>query len=310
MTITERIDQTTFIPDEYRRVVIPVPKSVKVELTSRCNYKCSFCAHGHLSGKHRDMDFQFFKCLVDSMLEAGVEELGVFYIGESTLYPHLADAIEYAKSSGMPYVFLTTNGSLATPSLLQKLMIAGLDSLKWSLNFSDSRQFSDIAGVKSSIYDKVLENIKVAHALRDGGGYKTRLYASSIRYDGEQLERMEKIVEEVKPYVDEHYWLPLYSFGGVTGDSKSVAGNPGRFEMMRPALPCWSVFKEGHVTCDGLLSACCFDSSDGWAMADLKEVSFKDGWNSLAYQYLRGRHLSGDVHGTPCEKCIYTTEER
>jgi MoaA/NifB/PqqE/SkfB family radical SAM enzyme len=305
MTITERIDRTTFIPEEYRGTVIPVPKSVKVELTSRCNYKCSFCAHGHLDGKHRDMDFQFFKCLARGMREAGVEELGLFYIGESMLYPHLVEAVKYAKEIGYPYVFLTSNGSLATPTLLQNLMIAGLDSLKWSLNFSDSLQFTEIAGVKRSIYDKVLENIKVAHALRNGGGYKTRLYASSIQYDGEQLQKMQQVVEDVRPYVDEHYWLPLYSFGGVTGDSKAVHGNPGRAGALRPPLPCWSVFKEGHVTCDGLLSACCFDSSNTWEMADLREVDFVEGWNSVAYQGLRKRHLEGDVHGTPCETCIY-----
>ena len=305
MTITERIDRTTFIPEEYRHTVIPMPKSVKVELTSRCNYKCSFCAHGHLKGKGVDMDLGFFKCLVQGIREAGVEELGVFYIGESMLYPHLVEAVRYAKEIGFPYVFLTSNGSLATVPLLQALMSAGLDSLKWSLNFSDPMQFREIAGVKQSVFERVLANIKAARALRDIGGYKTRLYASSIRYDGEQFQRMEKVVQDVLPYVDEHYWLPLYSFGGVTGDTKSVAGNPGRHDAMRPPLPCWSVFKEGHVTCDGMLSACCFDSSNAWAMADLTEVPFAEGWNSIAFQYLRGRHLDGDVHDTPCETCIY-----
>jgi MoaA/NifB/PqqE/SkfB family radical SAM enzyme len=254
------------------------------------------------------MDFQFYKCLVDSMLDAGVEELGVFYIGESMLYPHLVDAVKYAKDKGMPYVFLTSNGSLASSKILQGLMGAGLDSLKWSLNFSDSLQFSEIAGVKQSIFDMVLTNIKIARALRDAGGYKTRLYASSIMYEGAQLLRMERVVEEVKPYVDEHYWLPLYSFGGVADNSQAVSGNPGRYGAMRPPLPCWSVFKEGHVTCDGMLSACCFDSSNDWAMADLREVSFVEGWNSIAYRELRKRHLEGDVRGTPCESCIYGTQ--
>ncbi len=42
-TITSRIDNVTGIPLSHRTEIIPPPRSVKVELTSRCNYVCSFC---------------------------------------------------------------------------------------------------------------------------------------------------------------------------------------------------------------------------------------------------------------------------
>jgi hypothetical protein len=38
-------------------------------------------------------------------------------------------------------------------------------------------------------------------------------------------------------------------------------------------------------------------------MADLKEVSFMEGWNSIQYQTLRKAHLAKDVRGTACEGC-------
>jgi hypothetical protein len=74
---------------------------------------------------------------------------------------------------------------------------------------------------------------------------------------------------------------------------------------MRDPLPCWSVFTEGHITKDGLLSACCFGNgaSDTLAMADLKEVDFMTGWNSQAYQDLRAAHLAKDVSKTACAEC-------
>ena len=37
---------------------------------------------------------------------------------------------------------------------------------------------------------------------------------------------------------------------------ETVGGNPGRLDAMRPPMPCWAVFKEGHITHDGKLSAC------------------------------------------------------
>jgi MoaA/NifB/PqqE/SkfB family radical SAM enzyme len=44
MSITQRIDNITHIPVEYQTANTPCPKSVKIELTGRCNYRCGFCA--------------------------------------------------------------------------------------------------------------------------------------------------------------------------------------------------------------------------------------------------------------------------
>ena len=41
--ITERIDNITRIPPEYQKAVLPAPKSVKIEISPRCNYRCGFC---------------------------------------------------------------------------------------------------------------------------------------------------------------------------------------------------------------------------------------------------------------------------
>lgn len=81
------------------------------------------------------------------------------------------------------------------------------------------------------------------------------------------------------------------------------AGNPGRADNMRDPLPCWAVFTEARVTFDGMLSACCFDHSRDFNMADLKQQSFMDGWHSEKFQNLRSAHLKKDVRGTACENC-------
>ena len=222
----------------------------------------------------------------------------------------LPEAIKYAKDVGFPYVFLTTNGSLANTDKVKDCMASGLDSLKFSMNNSDIEQFESVAGVKGKLWERSIENLKAAKKVRDDGGYKCGLYASSIRYNGEQQERMQSLVKEILPFVDEHYWLPLYSMGSLSAEREAelgyrpTAGNQGRLEALRDPLPCWSAFTEGHITHDGKLSACCFDAADKWTMADLNEVSFMDGWNSLEFQALRSAHLKKDVTGTICEDCI------
>ncbi len=313
-SITARIDNITDIPNEYRKAALPAPKSVKIEISPRCNYRCGFCALTTREQQPRwDMDLDLFKRITREMHEAGVEEIGLFYLGESFINPRLLlDCVKYLKTEiSVPYVFLTSNASMAFPEAVEECMRAGLDSLKWSVNAADRAQFEKIMGVSGKLFDRALGNIESAWKVREKYGYKTGLFASSIRYDGEQQEKMERLLQDrVLPYVDEHYWLPLYSMGAFATQREEelgfrpTAGNQGRLNNLRPPLPCWSVFTEGHVTAEGKLSACCFDATANWTMGDLKRSNFMEAWNSSAFQKLRAAHLKKDVSGTICEDCI------
>lgn len=258
------------------------------------------------------MDFGLFKRITLEMRKAGVEEIGVFYLGESMMAPDLlVKAIRWCKEIGIQYVFLTTNGSLATANLLYQIMGAGLDSLKFSINAADDKQFKSVMGVKPKLYHAALRSIQLAREIRDDAGFRCGIYASSIKYDGEQQKAMQDLLDvHVLPYVDEHYWLPLYSMGSLATARerelgyRPTAGNQGRLDNMREPLPCWSAFTEGHVTADGYLSACCFDADARWKMGDLNKQSFMEAWGSPEFVKLREAHLRKDVTGTPCEECV------
>lgn len=118
------------------------------------------------------------------------------------------------------------------------------------------------------------------------------------------------LAERVIPYVDHHYWLPLYSMGAFATEREAelgyrpTAGNQGRIGALREPLPCWSAFTEGHVTAEGKLSACCFDATSNWTMGDLTKQSFMEAWNAPGFVKLRAAHLQKDVRGTVCENCV------
>ena len=311
MSITDRIDAITAIAPERRVAAPPCPRSVKIELTARCNFACVFCARSMKLRNQADMDRGLFERLLLEMRDAGVEEIGLFYLGESFLVPWLADAVRFAKhTAGYPYIFLTTNGSVTRPEDVEACMDAGLDSLKFSLNYADEAQFTEIARVKPSLFRAMLDNIKAAHAVRESGGHDCGLYASYIAYDGEQGERMTEMIDAIRPYVDELYALPLYTQADLVAESERergwelTPGNRGRLGALRDPLPCWAVFTEGHITWDGKLSACCFDHARKFTMADLTRTPFLEGWRGAAFQDLRKAHLRGDVRATPCEQCV------
>lgn len=325
MTITERIDAVTRIGPDYLCEAPPAPRSVKIELSGRCNYACSFCAlRTREKQPTEDMDFALFCRITAEMREAGVEEIGLFYLGESFTNPQLLVAAcqHVKKELRFPYVFLTSNASLAAPAVVERLMQLGLDSLKWSINAADAAQFRQLMGVKPSLFRDALANIRLAYEGRRRGGYHTGLFASSIRYDGEQQRRMEALLaEHVLPYVDEHYWLPLYSMAMRSSELKAklgytpTHGNSGRYDPKtglptRSPLPCWSVFTEGHVRVDGHMSACCFGSDEGFDVGDLTRESFLHAWHSEAMRTIRAAQIRTQTEGpaalkgTICDVCV------
>ncbi len=307
-TITKRIDAITNISSQYRIENPPCPKSVKIELTAKCNFNCSFCAGKQKLRYQGTMDQAFYKKAVDDMVQSGVEELGLFYLGESFLVSWLADAIHYAKNVGIPYIFLTTNGAICDETSFYKVMYSGLSSLKFSLNYASPEQLTSIAGVRGDIFYKIIENIKLVHKIRSEYGFKTRLYASYIQYDDKQAEQMRDVIEQVSPYLDEIYALPLYNQAALvrmdSSDWKFTAGNRGRIGALRQPIPCWACFTEGHITWDGQLSACCFDHDGRFHMGDLNKDSFMKAWHSKKFNELRQAHLSGVITGTVCQSCI------
>lgn len=306
--VTERVDNITKIPKEALNTKPPIPKSVKIELTAKCNYRCTYCATGAKLRDKREMNKDFYRRIVKEMYEEGVRELGVFYLGESFLCDWLPEAIGYAKEIGYPYVFLTTNGSLATQDIVRECMEEGLDSLKFSFNYADKKQFAEITQTRPEGFTSVIRNIIAAKLTRDALGSKCGLYASSILYDGKQGELMKEAVEEISEFVDEHYWLPLYGQAGLVSDQNRekevTAGNQGRVGALRPPLPCWSLFTEGRITWDGHLAACCFDHDGRFHMGNLNEMKFKSAWYSEPFQDLRDANLRKNVAGTACEKCV------
>lgn len=308
--ITQRIDAVTGLTPEFSQPCLPPPKAVKLELTARCDFGCYFCATGRNRRKGGDMDWDTLTRILRGARAAGVEQAGLFYLGESMLYPRLVDAIRYAKATcGFPFVFLTTNGRLATEARVEACVRAGLDSLKFSLNAAGPAEFERVTRVDA--FETVVANIKGARRAIDRvhqeTGHRCRLYVSSAVHGDEHRARMDDVIAGLAPYIDEHYYLPLHGHAQVEAGlppDALVGGAIGRVGAERPSLPCWSLFTVAHVTHEGRFSACCWDHDGRFAMGDAA-TGFMAGWNSAEFQTLRRAHLAGDVHGTVCETCIY-----
>ena len=132
----------------------------------------------------------------------------------SFLLPWLPEAVDFAKNVACyPYLFLTTNGTMATPPKVDACMRAGLDSLKFSFNYADAGQFESIAQVKGKLFADIETNLRAARTIRDQvyreTGHRCGLYASYIEYDGEQGKRMARAIICSCPFMDCHSVTPI-----------------------------------------------------------------------------------------------------
>jgi MoaA/NifB/PqqE/SkfB family radical SAM enzyme len=112
-SIIQRVDAHTNIPEEKLVLDPPFPDAIKIELTSYCNYNCTYCATKRKLRPQGIMDKDFLYRILKETKKIGVKEIGLFLLGESFLVKELAEYIRYAKDKvGIEYVFITTNGSL------------------------------------------------------------------------------------------------------------------------------------------------------------------------------------------------------
>lgn len=301
-------------------------KSLKLSVTNACNFKCKFCGAPDVDGKATFMDWAFFVDLADEIKDFGIEEVGLFFDGNSTLARKLLlRMLQYLKKIGIPYVFLTDNATAATPDQVKELLAEGLGCFKWSVN-GTLIDFTDITGCQVTLYYHALSNIRAAWEIREEGQYDCSLAASSICFNENRPLEMAPFLEKyILPYVDSHYWLSEFQMGGGAAVSdmlklggKPVLGNPGRYtNNPPPPLPCFAVLDAAHVTVDGQLCSCCFPVDfaihPGHKMADLTKMSLEDGLNVPEFTALRRAHLLGmegidtpeGINGkSPCYTCV------
>lgn len=279
-----------------RDIICPPPKSLKIELSSKCNLQCDFCYNKN-SARKSFLDFSDYEKIIKEAAELGIEQVGLLFLGESTLYPQLVQAIKLAKEKyKIPYVFLTTNGVLMSGPLMRDICETGLDSLKWSINHPTAISFYE--HTKVNAFDTVVKNIRDTYNYVKQNNLPIKLYASSAVYDVNNVEdRMKWFVEVyVKPYVDEHYFFEINNQGGLIKDSHFQCDSCNRL----PIVPCPRLFNNSYITSDFKVAYCCAAFNDKFIVGDLHENSFMEIWNSEKMRKLRKAHLDNNLAGTIC----------
>ncbi|OFV70020.1 radical SAM/SPASM domain-containing protein [Acetobacterium wieringae] len=280
-------------------------KNMLIELTNMCNHQCLFCANSKMTRKKGSIDESFLKRILKEAYHEGVEEVGYYTTGEPFMAKKLDQYVKWAKEIGYKYVYLTTNGALATPERVKSVLDAGLDSIKFSINAGSRETYKMIHGRDD--FEQVIKNLKFISEYRSKNELNFKIFASFIVTRFTEKEKIElKLL--INGLVDEIIYIDVANQGGMMYEINELLTLENSDTQIRN-LPCSLLFNAINITYEGYLTACCVDFQNYLVVADLNKVSLKEAWYCDLFKNLREMHLTGAVEKTLCFNCVYNMNE-
>ena len=131
-----------------------VPENIVLDLTSRCNAACPFCARTGIGKKGGvDMSRDIFYKAVDEAASIGIKSSRIYSTGEPLLHPDIDEFIAYLKEKGF-YVTVSTNAQFME-NHFDSLSLA--DCVKYSIEGWDKDSYEYYR--KNCNFEKVQKNI-------------------------------------------------------------------------------------------------------------------------------------------------------
>ena len=277
----------------------PFPKTnFLMELSNACNHACIFCTHQKMQRKVGFMDKSFAFDILRQAYDLGTREVGFYATGEPFLINDLADYVAKAKEIGYTYVYLTSNGALATPEKAKAVIDSGLDSIKFSINAPEKEMYAFIHGRDD--FDTVMEHLKFINWYRKESGKNFKIYITGILT--KFTEKMQdKYFEVFEGLADQIVFKKVYNQGGYMQEIDTLLRCESDDETYRR---CNLPFDAISITREGYLSIENADYENMLIVADLNKVSLKEGWYGDKMKEMRQKFMDNDLAGTICDGCV------
>lgn len=249
----------------------PVLLSANLELTNRCNLKCTFCptADGRMDRPRGVMDDALFRRVLDG---AGPLEFALlFQWGEPLLHPRFATLAAEAAARGIR-TLVTTNGTLLDARRIEGLLAAGVDRVTISVD-GDAATHEAVRGIPLARTKDALRRLVAA---RDAAGSTTAVDVSMV-VAPETERAVDAFRREFEGTVDRVQTIPLL----VRGERRTRCREPWRGGLV--------------VLQDGRTTVCCVDHDGRLAVGDATKERLEDVWNGEKLRALRRAHAKGDL---------------
>ncbi|WP_295456443.1 radical SAM protein [uncultured Thiodictyon sp.] len=289
-----------------------------IDVCNVCNFKCVFCPTSDrdllksVGRKKGMMSFSFYQEIIDSLgaFDGKITVLSLHKDGEPLLNKNIADMVAYAKKAKVSStVEITTNASRMFPDLSNKLIAAGLDSIRISIEHVSAEGYQKTTRNYKD-YDQIVQN--VSHLYHEARRRRSQLkILVKIIDTGLSADEMDKFYRDFGGISD------IARVEGIMGWSYSelkdftlginpTVGMDGITPLKPERIVCPEPFKMLAINFDGSVSPCCDDWTLNLVLGNMNQESAIEIWNGARLSRIRELHLKnrrGEL--AACAKCQY-----
>ncbi len=266
--------------------LLDTPFSINFWISGSCNFRCKYCSHslpkGH-PGREGMVDgflsMEDFRLIADSMPEfpQKINCASFCGIGEPLLNPHLADMVAILNMEKLVNITeVTTNASLLTPEVSDRLIDAGLTCLSVSIQGVDQEGYEDICGRKVDV-SELVRNLEYFHQHKKN----TMVVIKTLDICVKTEEKKRKFEEMFRPYANMLNILhTVRMFQGVDYSGivpESLDQYTG--EKMHKIPYCFLPFSAIHILPDGGISPCPLPKRP-FLIGNIRNMGLKEAWRS------------------------------
>src|SRR5262245_6110107 len=112
---------------------VPFPQTIQIETTIMCNAACGFCPHHKMTRRPFVMEDWVWKKIIDESRGRHVT-YRPFLINEPFTDKRMPEIVRYIKQDPTARVEFNTNGELLKEELAVKILEAGVDVMRFSID--------------------------------------------------------------------------------------------------------------------------------------------------------------------------------
>lgn len=150
-----------------------------IEVTTRCNLRCSMCVKSAYPGPEGDMDPELYRRILAQM--PGLSFLGLSGIGEPLLHLKIIDFVHLARNllPDTAVVGFNSNGMIIDEPMGEALVRSGLDKIALSIDSVDVSTYGSIR--RGGTFDRALASMDIlAECIRRAPGTRLRLGVQTV----------------------------------------------------------------------------------------------------------------------------------
>ena len=291
-------------------VPLDTPYNIVIETSSFCNARCIYCAHskelpGFFEG---NMSMELFRRIMRDVHDFPhkVKLFEMFGFGEPLCNPNLAEMISIAREEEIvEKINFTTNGILFNKENIDKILEAGVDTIRVSLQGLNAQSYEKVCGVKIN-FDRFIDNLSYLYEHRGNCKIRMKIADVSINNIPDGRKIFENIFGSIADSIFVEHIIPIYSAVDYSNDAYRNAIN-GREDIQQNHFHkvCQRPFYRLRVGADGKVTAACCDTPNDIYLGDINKQSLLDIWNGQKHKALLKMQLEGRRCDIPeCKHCV------